>query len=59
MPAAPAGDARMLGGLRGDSSTNWPLMAQLQQARGITLVKEPTYAFPELGGVQTTGLMAA
>jgi hypothetical protein len=51
MPAAPAGDARLLGGLRGDSSTNWPLMARLQDARGITLVKEPTYSFPELGGV--------
>lgn len=51
MPAAPAGEARLLGGLRGDSSTNWPLMERLQEARGITLVKEPTFAFPELGGV--------
>ena len=51
VPTTNAGDVRLFGALRGDSATNWPLVARLHETLAITLVKEPAFSFPTIQGI--------
>jgi len=44
-------ESNVYGNLKGDSSTNWPMMAKLHELGKIALVKEPSYSFVTLEGV--------
>jgi methyl-accepting chemotaxis protein len=44
-------EANVFGNLKGDSGTNWPLMARLHELGKITLVKEPSYSSMTADGV--------
>ena len=51
IPTATTGDVRLFGALRGDSATNWPLVAALHETRAITLVKESAFSFSTIQGI--------
>lgn len=44
-------ESNIFGNLKGDSGTNWPLVAKLHELGKIVLVKEPSYSFVALDGV--------
>ena len=44
-------ESNVFGNLKGDSGTNWPLVAKLNDQGKIALVKEPNFAFANLDGV--------
>ncbi|QCK88037.1 hypothetical protein E8L99_20900 [Phreatobacter aquaticus] len=44
-------EANVFGNLRGDSGTNWPLVAKLSELGKIALVKEPVFSFATLNGM--------
>lgn len=51
IPTATTGDVRLFDALRGDSATNWPLVAALHETRAITLVKESAFSFSTIQGI--------
>ena len=44
-------ESNVFGNLKGDSGTNWPLVAKLHDLGKVVLVKEPSYSFVTLDGV--------
>lgn len=44
-------ETNVFGNLRGDSGTNWPLVARLSEQGKVVLVKEPSFSSLNMGGV--------